>query len=328
VRQLHFKHYALSISTAAALLVACGGSQPPIRVPGAMPQSHAIVGHGKTRQASGNPLLYVSDPHDYIYIFNYPGGTYATSFSPEALAIDGLCTDGAGDVFVAAYADYGLIFKYAHGAVSPSATLKEYGVRPYGCAVDFNSGNLAVGNYSPAGDNVGVFPGGSGSPSYYPIANTNTFPLYCSYDGSGNLFVDADSTGNTTELLELAAGASAFVNVTVSKRIRPGPLQWVAPYLTVADSQKVYRLRISGSNAAVVGSTSAIGGKPHPWIDIANKTLIEPYGRGGTKIGYWRYPKGGKPFLTFGEIDKNFEDLNGVVISVASGPLIGRPHRR
>jgi len=33
---------ALSIS-AAALLAACGGSQPPIGAPGAMPQSRAIV---------------------------------------------------------------------------------------------------------------------------------------------------------------------------------------------------------------------------------------------------------------------------------------------
>jgi hypothetical protein len=33
--------YALSISLAVAFLAACGGSQPPIGAPGAMPESNA-----------------------------------------------------------------------------------------------------------------------------------------------------------------------------------------------------------------------------------------------------------------------------------------------
>jgi hypothetical protein len=35
---LVLRHYVLSISAVAALLAGCGGSQPPIGAPGAMPK--------------------------------------------------------------------------------------------------------------------------------------------------------------------------------------------------------------------------------------------------------------------------------------------------
>ena len=38
--------YALSSCAAAAMLAGCGGSQPPIGAPGAMPQSRASSGYG------------------------------------------------------------------------------------------------------------------------------------------------------------------------------------------------------------------------------------------------------------------------------------------
>ncbi len=39
MRSFAFGRYRISIGTAAALLAACGGSQPPIGAPGAMPPS-------------------------------------------------------------------------------------------------------------------------------------------------------------------------------------------------------------------------------------------------------------------------------------------------
>jgi hypothetical protein len=39
MRSLEFGRYALNMGSAAALLAGCGGSQPPIGAPGAMPQS-------------------------------------------------------------------------------------------------------------------------------------------------------------------------------------------------------------------------------------------------------------------------------------------------
>lgn len=52
---------------AAAILVGCGGSQPPIRVLGAMPQSAAIAAHAEhgrswmLPEVASQSLLYVSD---------------------------------------------------------------------------------------------------------------------------------------------------------------------------------------------------------------------------------------------------------------------------
>jgi len=45
MKSLDLSRFALSMGVAAALLAACGGSQPPIGAPGTMPQSAAIAQH-------------------------------------------------------------------------------------------------------------------------------------------------------------------------------------------------------------------------------------------------------------------------------------------
>jgi len=45
MKVLEFSRYALSSCIVAALLAGCGGSQPPITAPGAMPQARAMVAH-------------------------------------------------------------------------------------------------------------------------------------------------------------------------------------------------------------------------------------------------------------------------------------------
>ena len=47
MKSLDFGRYVLGSFAAAALLSACGGSQPPIGAPGAMPQSRAIATHAE-----------------------------------------------------------------------------------------------------------------------------------------------------------------------------------------------------------------------------------------------------------------------------------------
>jgi hypothetical protein len=43
MRILDFSRYALTSCAAAAMLAGCGGSQPPIGAPGAMPQTSAVA---------------------------------------------------------------------------------------------------------------------------------------------------------------------------------------------------------------------------------------------------------------------------------------------
>jgi hypothetical protein len=45
MRSLDFGRFALSSCLATAMLAGCGGSQPPIGAPGAMPQAPAIATH-------------------------------------------------------------------------------------------------------------------------------------------------------------------------------------------------------------------------------------------------------------------------------------------
>ena len=54
----HISHYAISSCVAAALLAGCGGSQPPIGVPGAMPQT-PLTTHGKTFSYTGAKQTFV-----------------------------------------------------------------------------------------------------------------------------------------------------------------------------------------------------------------------------------------------------------------------------
>ena len=66
MRVLGSSRYALTSCVAAAMLTGCGGSQPPIGAPGAMPQTSAIATHadrGKSwmlPEAKSQDLLYVS----------------------------------------------------------------------------------------------------------------------------------------------------------------------------------------------------------------------------------------------------------------------------
>jgi len=43
MKSIDLGRYALSSCVVAAMLAGCGGSQPPIAAPGAMPQSRAVA---------------------------------------------------------------------------------------------------------------------------------------------------------------------------------------------------------------------------------------------------------------------------------------------
>lgn len=80
---LNFSRHSLCVIAATVLLAGCGAPQPPIGVPGAMPQSPAIAAHAEHGQswmlpeAKGEDLLYAdlsSANADIIYVFSYPKG--------------------------------------------------------------------------------------------------------------------------------------------------------------------------------------------------------------------------------------------------------------
>ena len=166
-----FSRYAIGFFVTAAMLAGCGGSQPPIGAPGAMPQSRAIATHADRSgswmlpEAQTQDLLYVTD-YTYVKVFTYPqlkqAGTL-TGFGSDV----GECVDSKGDVFVTNQLPTRM-YEYAHGGTKRIATLKTH-VGPVGCAIDPVTGDLAVAGFSgvPPGPGVDIFKGAKGKPSFY-----------------------------------------------------------------------------------------------------------------------------------------------------------------
>jgi hypothetical protein len=327
--------YALSIS-AAALLAGCGGSQPPIGAPGAMPQSRAIAYHAERGgswmllAATSEDLLYVSNSQG-VLVYTFPEGKVAgelTGFQAPA----GLCSDGAGDVFVT---DPGAndIVEYAHGGTTPITTVSDQDALG-GCSVDPTTGNLAATGawHGASPSTIAVYPwsgSGFGTAVTYTDSRAVEF-LWCSYDNSGDLFANGTTTNEIDKgravLDELPEGGTSLVKIAVKHRIRGnGSVQWDGTYLDIAnpnlpESQyiTIYQLQIASSKAKIANTITLEDEHHAPnmrqgvefWLRGGN--VISPENK--SNVGIWSYPAGGKPITL---IDTPYDDV-GVTISVAS----------
>ncbi|MGB8909643.1 MAG: hypothetical protein WCC84_12940, partial [Candidatus Cybelea sp.] len=237
---LALSRHAVCIGVAAALLARCGGSQPLIGAPGAMPQSHAIATHAERGgswmlpEAKRNDLLY-ANVNGYLYVFTYPRGKLLKTIG--GLDNPGkLCSDTNGNVWVitGSGSGPGTLVEYAHGGKTPIQTLADPSA-PQDCSVDPTTGNLAVANGCYSGtcqSNLAVYAHATGTPTLYTVPYG---PAYsCTYDNAGNVFVAAFEDVYKTGTLWLPAGGS-----TVSKfRLIPHPyphvgVQWDGRSLAV-----------------------------------------------------------------------------------------------
>lgn len=343
MRTTNVNRYSLFSCFAAALLAGCGGSQPPIGAPGAMPQTSRIAtqgNHGKSWMKpgmSGQDLLYVSSNAGTVSVFTYPQGKLVGGFSPNGFPA-GECVDPAGDVFITSSTLGGgsatsTIYEYAHGGTTPIATLSDPGFAN-GCAVDPTTGNLAVANigddsgsnpYYPNGD-VAVYAGAQGLPKMYYSADLPGFD-FCGYDNSGNLYLSswARDTGNGL-LVRLLQGNSPFAVISFNAQIQfgtPPSVQWDGQHMTISSllnrktaSAYVYRLNISGSTATVVGRSKLSYQSEHHqgqiWIE--GNAIIAIDGERYKNTSFWNYPKGGRPTHTIKNVAPG---LWGVAVSLA-----------
>jgi hypothetical protein len=143
MKSLDFSRYPLYSCVASAMLAGCGGSQPPIGAP----QSRAVATHADRSgswmlpEAKSEDLLYISDYYG-VHVFSYPKGQYVGDINAFGY---GLCSDRAGDVFVAD-APNRQLYEYRHGSTKRLQTLYDNYVdfNPINCSVDPTTGNLAV----------------------------------------------------------------------------------------------------------------------------------------------------------------------------------------
>jgi hypothetical protein len=187
MKSLHSGRYALAISIVAALLTACGGSQPRIGAPGTMLQ--APVASQAVRPAEGSgPFLYVGGNKVAMFALNSSKPLHATKADPynygSGLALDlhgHLCVSSGnpsnqqiyeydartlelvsetdeGGYFSALVADrYGYLYASSADGVlvyAPGCTKQVNNLRHGGNALVFDrAGNL----YAGLGNAVGVY---------------------------------------------------------------------------------------------------------------------------------------------------------------------------
>lgn len=295
------------IAAATISLAGCG-SLPQGQV-GTQPQG--ITPESRVAGLGSSDLLYAAGQH-FGYVFTYPAGKLAESFPPnldrQQGYANGLCSDSSGDVFVTVFsASYVKIFEYAHGGTKPIAELRDPQSTPIGCASDPTSGDLAVTNSFPTEglESVAIYKNEQGKPKlYYSIPEIGIL-AFCAYDNAGNLFVDGRKRKNGRfALAELPKGSGTFQLITVNglDTRKPGSLQWVGNYLTVAvpTVHRIYSLQISGTTGTIVGTIVLnrwdTQRTVQSWID--GNTVIAPSGPTNEKIAFWNYPQGGKPVKT------------------------------
>jgi hypothetical protein len=330
-----FSRSALRSFVAAAMLAGCGGSQPPIGAPGAMPQNRAVAAHMDNSgswmlpEAKSDDLLYIAagPVNGAVYIYSYPKGRLVGTLT-GFLEPFGECADSAGDVFVVAYANTSMnsttIYEYAHGGASPIAMLSDPGVA-FGCAVDPTTGNLAA-----SGDGAAIYQHAKGTPT---IHSSDFAFHYCGYDNKGNLYLSADSDTdyNKAQLIRLARGSSEFEQINLNEPLYKYTLwpsvQWDGKHMTVASNPYrkpllIYRLHFSGSSATVVGTTEVSSSRNfyqgQTWIQ--GRTLI---GTGYAKRNYltaflWPYPAGGGTPRQVKKVgNERGPQVSGMTVSVA-----------
>jgi|HubBroStandDraft_2_1064218.scaffolds.fasta_scaffold00553_4 hypothetical protein len=197
MKSLDFSRYVLSGCAAAAMLVACGGSQPPIGVPGAIPKTSASAAHV---ERDGSWVLPETKSDDLLYVANASGDYndvtvyHAKGKDPSPIEVisNGLnapisdCLDGDGTLYVLNEpAGLGWVSEYPAGKTKPSKVITRGINTPAFCAIDIN-GNLWVTNIG--GQNVTEYEKGSTMP-HTIITKGLFYPDGIAIDSSGNMYV-------------------------------------------------------------------------------------------------------------------------------------------
>ena len=215
-------HYALSFCLAAVMLAACGGSQPPIGAPGAMPQGLAVAhaGQGTSSVAplqtshlyaepNSHPLINAFDRgswisrdanpnHPWLYVASYSNNKIDI-YDVQKLALKkigqiadeidqpaGISIDGKGSLYVSE--QVGKVEIYAAGSTSPTLTLSQ-GLTYANDAVTDAAGNVYVANSGGSIADIVVYPPGQTTPSETITSALFSRPYGEAFDSSGDLYV-------------------------------------------------------------------------------------------------------------------------------------------
>jgi hypothetical protein len=300
MKSLGLSQYALCSCVAAAMLAGCGGSQPPIGAPGAMPQGRTIATHADSGswmlpEAASEDLLYVDSDEDVpsaVWVYSYPQGKLVGKLK-GFIAASGECADKQGNVYIT---DGAALYAYAHAGTKRIKTLKDP-PGAFSCSVDPVTGNLAA-----AGGGVAIFKNAKGKPTHYRNSSFYEY-WFCGYDNKGNLFVDGLDHPGTGHFIiaELAKGGNSLRTIALNQYIGwPSNVQWHYKYLAVGDAfGTIYQFNMKGYRGIRVGATRLDGnGSDLFQFWIEGNTVIAPYActkcDWGSQLHFYRYPSGSK----------------------------------
>ena len=304
--------YALSIA-AAALLAACGGSQPPIGVPGAMPQSRVVTTQPDRSaswmlpEAKRKHLLYVSAPLDHkVYVYSLPAdklvGTLTGLVNPA-----GECSDKVGHVWIALNVGGlgpGTLVEYARGSTKRIAKLDDSDP-PQHCSVDPTTGNLAVAPAFGGSRGIAIYAKARGLPKYHRAKNAG--PWDCAYDSSGNLFVAASIDQYTSYTYWLPKGGVRILRYMLHPPVyADSGVAWDGQHLVVIPGD-LYQYNKHSQVGMTVLQGVGIDWTASLWIRGSTLIVVN-----GNEVAFYAYPRGGYPL----KIMNNAYTGDGVTVSI------------
>lgn len=341
MRMLTAIRFALRTSIAAALLVGCGESQPPIGAPGGTLHDQAGWVRPDRGESWMNPnasrvlLYYDDDITDDTYVYDYPSGKLVgklTGFNDP----QGMCVDQKGDVYIT-NPPYGLLVEYAHGGLKPINIYERLGFGLYGCSVSAAGAVAAT-----AGNEVCIWKGGIAKDT--PACVDGNESIGCvglspfGYDHDGNLIgmglIRIKARNKVTACI-IRAGENTMEKLSapgIALPVGPTGTAWDGKYIAFSgygDNGDVVRpAKLSGTTLIAVGPRIKLSDQPFmpgsPFFfgrqnvtaatttRATNATIANPrYPKGAADV--WNYPKGGEPILRI----RTVRDSGGDAISIA-----------
>lgn len=281
MRRSGLGRYALCSCVAAALLAGCGGSQPPIGAPGAMPQS-------RTHATTACPCLYVANVL-YGRVTVYPLGATGnvkpiqeiTGPKTRLAHPHGIAVDGSGKIYVANLAPSSVTV-YAAGATGNAKPIeiisgsKTELTTPLGIALDSANGDIYVSNgesgRSELGSITAYAAGSHGDVSPIGVIQGSKtrlyYPHYIAFDATRNIevtnynntvtFYSARRTGNIAPVRIIAG---------IHTRIKD-PIE-----VAVDSSLKTYIANAHGNSVAVYAPGASGNAAPVQYIHGGRTSL-------------------------------------------------------
>ncbi|MBV9700274.1 MAG: hypothetical protein JO078_09140 [Candidatus Eremiobacteraeota bacterium] len=313
----------------ALMLAGCGGSQPPIAAPGAMPQSHAAATHAERggswmlppMEGHKSVLIYASGVYGGVYVYDYFTGKQLGKLTGPG---GPMCVDAKGNIYVAQ--NDGTTLEYAHG---DTKIFQKYtsGATSIGCSVDARN-DLAVTRESGV---VTVFAGGDPSKrKTYSNPSCGPGMFAMGYDDKGNLLGLNDVKLPVTVCALLAGSKSETTLKTKSFEINaPGHTMWDGKYITLTDQaihgkhsyhDGIVEASLSGSTLTSHGepiltdtcdkgggtdivSPFILGERNTPVNHLQGKVIVAINSvctaAGIYEIEFWHYPRGGDPYKVY-----------------------------